>query len=104
MCRAFIAACQNNLKLSFNLYKKSVQYWAALHGKDSEKLIGLKTDLAKIRSKGIKPGAKDDDHAADESDDHLSTSPPTDLSPPSSSSSSSSSTSESSSESSSASS
>jgi len=70
MCRAFIAACQNNLKGSYSLYKKSIQYWAALHGKDSEKLNGLKNDLAKIRSKAVKPGSKPEAEDADDSADH----------------------------------
>jgi len=69
MCRGFIAACQNNLKLAHNLYKKSLSYWAALHGKDSPKLNGLKEDLAKIRSKGVKVG-KDDGPTDDDHDDH----------------------------------
>jgi len=83
MCRGFIAACQSNLKMAHNLYKKSLSYWAALHGKDSPKLNGLKEDIAKIRSKGVKVGKEegtDADDAHDHDDAHdvhdLSHSPP----------------------------
>jgi len=69
MCRGFIAACQSNLKLAFSLYKKSVSYWEALHGKDNQKLNLLKSDYAKIKARGVPKGPKDShDEAESESD------------------------------------
>jgi hypothetical protein len=91
MCRGFIAACQSNLKLAFSLYKKSVAYWEALHGKDSEKLKLLKADFEKIKSRGVPKGSKTDTHE-EHSDSHTESSEtPEPTSPTSESSSSSSS-------------
>jgi len=73
MAQGFVAANQNQLGRSYNLYQKSVQYWTALHGKDAEKLTGLKADLAKIKArvaKAQKEGKGGEVEAKDELDHH----------------------------------
>jgi len=87
MCRGFIAACQNNLKLAYSLYKKSVAYWEHLHGKDSDKLTLLKGDLDKIKARGVPKGSKTD--TSSESESHTETTESSESSSSSSSSSSS---------------
>jgi hypothetical protein len=56
MVQGFVAANENQPPRCLNLYQKSVQYWTALHGKDSDTLAPLKADLEKIKAKVGKEG------------------------------------------------